>query len=211
MIFECEQVEVRADDGTREAIGLRWTEARTAIEGSFDAVAAGCYYTGVFMVFVSLPFAVFASAGFLFLTAMGAMLFIVAIDLLRSGYSVDGRPRELTFWRDGLCYAPEGLSPLRRSTDRLSRRHTEINSIEAEPLKKPKPDQDWPGYTHGVRIVYKTGAIVHIASRLEPDAAHELGVKLSLALSELRASLAREAMGSGGHGSSRERKTRIIE
>jgi hypothetical protein len=185
MRFQCDAVVARATDGTPEARGVRWTEARTGVEGCFDMAATGCYYAG-------------------FLAVLG-------ICLLRAGYRIPGRSRELTFWRDGLCYAPEGLSPLWASVDRLRRPHTEISSIEAEQISKPNTDQEWPGYTHGVRIVYKTGAIVHVARRLEPDSAHQLAVNLSLELRELRMSLSREALRARENPSSPSPRERTIE
>lgn len=210
MIFDCERVEARADDGALKAMGVRWVEARTAVEGCFDAVATGCYCTGAWAALMSLPLALFGR-GWLLVTVAGVLLAGAGALLLRAGYRIGGRPRELTFWREGLCYAPEGLSPLRASIDRLSRAHTEIGSIEAEQIRKRDPDQEWPGYTHGVRIVYRSGAIVHVASRLEPDSAHQLAVSLTLALRELRTALARGAMGSRDQGSGTSRKERVID
>ena len=61
----------------------------------------------------------------------------------------------------------------------------DIANIEVEQIVFPKPDEHAP-YTHGVRMILKTGRVFHIAGNLMPDQAHELAVSLSQAREAMR-------------------------
>jgi hypothetical protein len=140
-----------------------------------------------------------------------AGLFALAACLMWAEIHMPGRERELTFWRNGLAYAPLGLSTWPWDHDRCKSPHTDIKSIEAEQLVFPKHGEDPPPiYTHGVRIFMRNGEVVHIARNLEPDDAHMLAVRLTKARNELKNSMAASSR-KGGAVASGSRHAELID
>lgn len=177
MIFDCEAVETRGEDGALQSAGMRWTEARGFWESAVHFIGDMMFYLGLVAIGAGLLAPLFKS-GMPMLVVAGVILVCVAWGLYWLGWRVPGRKRELTFWRDGLGFAPFGLSTWAAHHDRLKWPHTEINTIEAEQVVFPKVGQGTI-YTHGVRIFFKGGQIAHVAKHLEPDDAHMLGVRLT--------------------------------
>ena len=186
MIFECEMVEARGEDGALDGIGVRWTEARTLCEAAVHKLAEVTFLVAFFLGF----------GGFALAAAGGAPIVIAVIvvvcllgtlswKLFMLGWRVPGRVREVTFWHDGIMRAPFGLSTANLKNNESQLPHAGIESIEAEQLIMPKGENP-PTYTHGVRVCYGSGHINHIAQHLAPDQAHMLAVNLTQALAELR-------------------------
>lgn len=186
MIFDCETVEACGEDGALDAIGVRWTEARTFCEAAIHKVAAVMGLVTVLAAYGGVMLAATAGAQVLVIVVMAVFVFgILTWTLLWLGWRVPGRVREVTFWYDGVMRAPFGLSTARLKNNESQLPVASIESIEAEQLIFPSGDNP-PIYTHGVRIIYATGHISHIARHLAPDQAHMVAVKLTQALAELR-------------------------
>lgn len=90
------------------------------------------------------------------------------------------------------------MARLERKAARLDLRHAgvvrcaparwfrpDIANIEVEQIVFAKPDDD-VDYTHGVRMILKSGRVFHVAGNLMPDQAHELAVSLSHARETMR-------------------------
>lgn len=186
MIFDCNIVEARGEDGALHGIGARWTETRTLCEAAIHKLAE----------VVLLATFLIGFGGFTLAAAVGAPIAVVVIvvvcllgalswKLFMLGWRVPGRVREVTFWHDGIMRAPLGLSTANLKNNESQLPLASIESIEAEQLIMPKGDNP-PTYTHGVRVCYGSGHINHIAQHLAPDQAHMLAVNLTQALAELR-------------------------
>lgn len=208
MIFTCETLEQRDEDGNLEAVGVRWTEARVLAEGVLDAV-------GQVLAIVVFMAAVVAFIGTaigkvpleLPLGLLGASVFIFFGFIITSA-RLEGVPRELSFWRDGTCYAPHGLRCLAWRQDRLPWPVSEIDNIEVEQTVKPVPGKETV-YDHGVRILFRRGCIAHVAHRLEADDAHKLNALLIEALAELRADAGSDSVASRTAGPARKQEQLI--
>ncbi|NBU58333.1 MAG: hypothetical protein EBS23_00855 [Betaproteobacteria bacterium] len=194
MMFRCQIVENRDDDGRATCLGARWTEARPVCEALCHGMGTCVFVVAVMIGIGSLllvglgPEPVLAGLG------IAALLYGVAYGLFWIGWRVPGRVRELTFWREGATVAPTGLSTVKLRHGTLHLPHSDILSIEAEQCLKPKGD-DATIYTHGVQIFYGSGHVVHIADKLAPDQAHMLAVSLTTALAELRQDMGITARG----------------
>jgi len=208
MIFTCETLEQRDEDGNLEAVGVRWTEARVLAEGVLDTV-------GQVLAIVVFMAAVVAFMGTaigkvpleLTLGLLGASVFIFFGFIIKSA-RLAGVPRELSFWRDGACYAPHGLRCLAWRQDRLPWPVSEIDNIELEQTVKPVPGKETV-YSHGVRILFRRGRIAHVAHRLEADDAHKLNALLIEALAELRAGAGSDRVASRMAGPARKQEQLI--
>lgn len=210
MIFNCETVAAWGEDETLEAIGARWTEARTFSERALQKAGEVVFYAG-FVVGAGGLFGAVAGVFPPVAPVVGVLLVWAAYGLMWLGWRVPGKARELTFWRDGTGFASFGLSTWHRDRDRLRHPHTDIVSIEAEQVVTPKGD-DPTVYTHGVRMFFRSGEVSHIAQRMEPDDAHMLAVRLTQSLVQLRESMVTASRGgsrSAGHG--RREPERVID
>jgi len=189
MIFNCQIVEDRDKDGSLNAIGARWTEARTFRE----FVLQFFVYVAMFLSFITIAgFWVIASEnGFILALALVGGMAAIVYGLMRAVVHCPGRTRELTFWRDGGVRAPVGLAAAWFENGQSRLPHADIESIEVEQVSEPYKDRTM-NYSHGVRIFYRTGHVVHVARHIEPDDAHRLAVALTNALGELRTSMAHE-------------------
>lgn len=187
MIFECRAVSGRDQDGLLDGCGARWTEAFSAIEWLL-AKAAECSLLSAGVVTVGGTVYGAMHGGFAAGLA-GLPLVAVAWGMAWLSVRCPGRERELTFWQDGVGYAPRGLSPWRWGCERMPLPHWEVASIEAVRLFPEKPDA-LTHYTHGVIIYFNGGEVSRIAEHLEPDQAHMVAVKLTIALRKLRESMA---------------------
>ena len=191
MIFECEVVEERNADGQLDEIGVRWTEAKATAEMivrkcgmGLGGGGSGLFIIGLFTLIAGLRI-----SGVLLLAGIAA--FVLGCVVCFMGVRMKGRTRWIVFSSDGVALTPWGLSGKWRS-DRLAQEHGEIENIGWEQLIQPKGEDPTP-YTHGVRIVYKDGAIERVAKNLEPDNALMLSVRLSKARAKLQDEL-------GGYG-----------
>jgi hypothetical protein len=209
MIFACETLEQRDDDGNLEAVGVRWTEARVFAESVLDTVGQ-VLAIGVFMAAV----VAFTGAAIgkvpleLSLGLLGVSV-VIFFGFIITSARLEGVPRELSFWRDGTCYAPDGLRCLAWRQDRLPWPVSDIENIEVEQTVKPVPGKDTV-YDHGVRIMVRRGRIAHVAHRLEADDAHKLCMLLIEALAELRAGAGSERVASRRAGSA-ARQEQLID
>lgn len=189
MIFNCQIVEERDEHGTLHAIGARWTEARTFVEFILEKLVDVAMFVAFICIYGVGLFASEIGWGLALALAM-AMVGIV-YSMMRAVVHCAGRTRELTFWRDGVVRAPFGLAAAWFENGESRLPHTDIKSIEVEQVSEPDKNRA-VNYSHGVRIFYRTGHVVHIARYIEPDDAHRLAVGLTNALRELRASMAHE-------------------
>ena len=167
MIFECELVESRNKDGSLEACGVRWTEARVGLEWCLDKVLYGAFHLGFW---VALLGGGWALMGFVppFVPIMGLFIIGAAYWAKDLRELLPSKERELTFWRNGSMLAPFGLSTVHNDPLELLQEHAEINSIEVEQVVQPKGENPLP-FTHGVWIAFKDGDVSHIAQNLTPD------------------------------------------
>lgn len=186
MIFKCEMVEARSEDGVLDGIGVRWTEARPLCEAAIHKLAEVTFLVAFFLGFGGVALA--AAVGTPFVVAVIVVVCLLGTlswKLFLLGWRVPGRVREVTFWHDGIMRAPFGLSTANLKNNESQLPLASIESIEAEQLIPPK-GENCTIYTHGVRVFYGSGHINHIAQYLAPDHAHMLAVNLTQALAELR-------------------------
>lgn len=189
MIFNCQIVEDRDENGTLNAIGARWTEARTFRE----FVLQFFVYVAMFLFFITIAgsWIIVTEHGFIPALALVGGMAAIVYSLMHAVVHCPGRTRELTFWRDGGVRAPVGLAAAWFENGQSRLPHADIVSIEVEQVSEPYKDRTM-NYSHGVRIFYRTGHVVHVARHIEPDDAHRLAVALTNALGELRTSMAQE-------------------
>jgi len=174
MTFKCERIERLAKDGTLEAVGIRWTEARPYCD------AYGCVL-GLCGVFLGI-------AGCLIRGSADTLIFaVLGAGLVWMVVVIPGRSREIVFWRDGRMETELGLSTSFLRPGERWLYHTGIRSIETEQLSRQGH------YTHGVRIFYEGGETNHVAQNLKPDHAHMVAVRLTMALRQLRENMAQAA------------------
>jgi len=208
MIFDCEAVETRGEDGALQGAGVRWTEARGFWESAVHLVGDLMFYLGLVAIGAGLVAPLFKS-GMPMLVVAGVICVCVAWGLYWLGWRLPGRKRELTFWQDGLGFAPFGLSTWAPHHDRLKWPHTEIGSIEAEQVVFPKAGQGTI-YTHGVRIFLRGGQVAHVAKHLAPDDAHMLAVRLTHARLALREDVTRATIRSAPSHPDRGKSVEIL-
>lgn len=189
MIFNCQIVEDRDEDGTLNAIGARWTEARIFVEFILEKLIE----LVMFVAFICIVgIGLFASQmGWGLALALALSSVSLVYSIMRAVVHCAGRTRELTFWRDGVVRAPVGLAAAWFAKGQSRLPHADIESIEVEQVTEPDKKRA-VNYSHGVRIFYRSGHVVHVARHIEPDDAHRLAVALTNALRELRTSMAHE-------------------
>ena len=189
MIFSCQIAESRKKDGTLKGIGARWSEARIFREFVLQFFA----YVAMFLSFITIAgsWVIASEHGVILALALVGGMAAIVYGLMHAVVHCPGRTRELTFWRDGVVRAPLGLSTVVYENGESKLPHADIVSIEVEQVSEPDKNRAL-NYTHGVRIFYRTGHVVHVARHIEADDAHQLAVCLTQALAELRASMAHE-------------------
>ena len=100
--------------------------------------------------------------------------------------NIPGKRRAIYFKRNGgAIESPYGLFGVSKVVGPWKTKIGDIANIEMEQIVFPKPDQE-AAYTHGVRMILKSGRVFHIAGNLKPDHAHELAVSLSQAREAMR-------------------------
>lgn len=192
MIEHCETIAARNAQGETVEAGAEWNEARPMTEAAIHKIGEWTFYASDITFAIGIGASLLAGKPSLLLPC-GVGLFGLAWGLGRLGWRVPGTVRALVFGVDG------GINLSNASAERRQRLrlpHSEIASIEAEQVVFPKGEDPTP-YTHGVRIFFRNGQVVHIAKNIEPDHAHMIAVRLSQALSGLREELAVAAMGTG--------------
>ncbi|KAB2912709.1 MAG: hypothetical protein F9K29_18285 [Hyphomicrobiaceae bacterium] len=178
MIFECEEVHVVSDDGTVEALGVEWTEAKVWAEKTLATLA----YGAAFAAFVAAVVAGFAgaAAGWRvaeFPTMMAGLFLATAVWLAWNSANYEGKRQQMLFHANGtVSTTKDGF---------WNTRLTDIANIEYVQLSQKKKDEDLP-YTHGVRVIARRGRVIHIAKNLEPDDAAALAVMLTEARESMR-------------------------
>ena len=170
MNFTCE-VTAR-DDGT----AVEWCEARADVEWCVLRIG----YLGGALAF----FVVVLGQGLARLM-MAAILFGLSCGIVALGMNVAGKRRAIHFKRGGAIESPHGLFGGIKVVGPWETILGDIANIEMEQIVFPKPDQV-EHYTHGVRMILKSGRVFHIAGNLMPDQAHELAVSLSQAREAMR-------------------------
>ena len=123
---------------------------------------------------------------------MAAILFGLSCGIVALGMNVAGKRRAIHFKRGGAIESPHGLFGGIKVVGPWETILGDIANIEMEQIVFPKPDDDQP-YTHGVRMILKSGRVFHIAGNLKPDHAHELAVSLSQAREAMRYDVQRVA------------------
>ena len=125
------------------------------------------------------------SPAWLAFAALAAGLFGLSWGIVCLGARVPAKQRALEFNRNGEIESPLGLYGGIKVVGPWQTKVGDIANIEMEQIVFPKPDQV-EHYTHGVRMILKSGRVYHIAGNLMPDQAHELAVSLSQAREAMR-------------------------
>ena len=177
MIFTCEVT------NKRDGIGVEWVEARAEFEWCLVQLGSVIFSCSIFGILWALAaMAIGKSPAWLILAAM---INAGSYKLMWFGWRIAGRPRAIYFKRSGAIESPDGLFGVSKVVGPWKTKLGDIANIEVEQIVFPKPDQD-VDYTHGVRMILKTGRVFHIAGNLMPDHAHELAVSLSQAREAMR-------------------------
>ena len=177
MIFNCEVI--ARDDG----VGVEWCEARAGIEWCVMQLGKGGVYLGMYGGVVALAaLAVSGSPAWLVLVGM---IFGASYGLMWLGWRVPATPRAIYFSKGGALSSPYGLFDGSVNVGPWRTTLGDIANIEVEQIVFAKPDDD-VDYTHGVRMILKSGRVFHVAGNLMPDQAHELAVTLSQAREAMR-------------------------
>ena len=177
MIFTCE-VTNRGD-----GIGVEWVEARAEFEWCLIQLGSVIFSCSIFGILWALAaMAIGKSPAWLILAAM---INAGSYKLMWFGWRIAGRPRAIYFKRSGTIESPHGLFDGSKVVGPWKTQIGDIANIEMEQIVFPKPDEHAP-YTHGVRMILKTGRVFHVAGNLMPDHAHELAVSLSQAREAMR-------------------------
>ena len=214
MIAHCESIEARTGQGELIEAGVEWNEAQPLTEAAIHKVGEWSFYLSLMVFVLGLGMSAISGTPSLLILA-GVALFGLAKGLFWVGWRVPGEMRDLRFNSDGAIVVPLGLSATSVRGDRLRISHAEIASIEAEQVVFPKGENP-TCYTHGVRMFFRSGQVVHIAKDIEPDHAHMLAVRLSQALVGLREEMAIASMGMGSdrqerRGASTREVERVID
>jgi uncharacterized membrane protein len=178
MIFECESVHVVHDDGTVEAVGVEWTEAKVLAEQVGSWVIQGLLMIGIVGVFVTAIAWLAGGTDFALMSGLvTAGLLGAAVWSMWECVHMESKRRQMLFHADGTVSTTKDGVWNTRSAD--------IANIEYVQLSQKKKDDDLP-YTHGVRVISKRGRVIHVAKNLEPDDAAALAVMLSAAQEAMR-------------------------
>lgn len=167
--FDCKPIRERDADGRLIAAGLQWTEQRRLAFGLLMQFGTWALLGGVA--------ALLAGASGPGWTMLGLTVCAMAIARL-----TPGRTRALIFHDDGRTSAPFGFAHHPRRFREVSGSNANVVSIEA---------RGQGNEPHYVAMYSRSGDVAYVAGRLEVDNAHKVAVQLTLALAELRESLAR--------------------
>jgi hypothetical protein len=177
MIFTCE-VSAKPD-----VVGVEWCEARAGTEWCLMRLGKGGVYVGMYGGVVALAaLAIGGSPAWLVLVGM---MFGASYGLMWLGWHVPATPRAIYFSKAGALSSPYGLFDGSVNVGPWRTTLGDIANIEVEQIVFPKSDDD-VDYTHGVRMILKSGRVFHVAGNLMPDQAHELAVSLSQAREAMR-------------------------
>ncbi len=127
----------------------------------------------------------------LIFAAMAAALWALSYGIIWLGVRVPARQRAIYFKRNGEIESPFGLYDGSKVVGPWKTKVGDIANFEMEQIAFPKANQV-ELYTHGVRLILKSGRVFHIAGNLMPDQAHELAVSLSQAREAVRYDLSGE-------------------
>jgi hypothetical protein len=175
MIFECESVRLVHDDGTVEAVGVEWTEAKVLAEKASTWVIQALLMAGFGGVLVTAVAWIDGGTDFAMLSGfVTAGLLGAAVWSMWECVHMEGKRRQMLFHADGTV-----------STTKDGVWNTKSADIEYIQLSQKKKDDDLP-YTHGVRAISRRGRVIHVAKNLEPDDAAGLAVMLSAAQEAMR-------------------------
>ncbi len=180
MIYKC------VIDAKRDGIVVEWCEPRYVIEACLTGVGAFGFSISMICGLLSVVILALAHSpiGLIF-AAMAAALWAVSYGIIRLGVRVPARQRAIYFKRNGEIESPFGLYDGSKVVGSWKTKVSDIANFEMEQIAFPKPDQV-ELYTHGVRLILKSGRVFHIAGNLMPDQAHELAVSLSQAREAMR-------------------------
>ena len=166
--FDCKPIRERDADGRLTAAGLQWTEQRCLAFGVPIQVGTWALLGGIA--------ALHAGASGPGWTMLGLTACTTAFIRL-----VPGRTRALIFHDDGRTSAPFGFAHHPRRYREVSGTNANVASIEARGQGSDP---------HYVAMYSRSGEVAYVAGRLEADNAHKVAVQLTLALAELRESMA---------------------
>lgn len=196
-MFTCHRIDRREADNTLAATGVEWTEHREWISNVLMAFASVCALLSIFtLVGVMLMSAGAGGSGPWWIPALMTLALWSPLWWWPR-LQFEGKPRQLSFERDGSMPAPLGFALWPRRFRSVSGHHGEIVSIEARQIANQR-DAQLTAYTHGVAIIKRNGDIVYVAAHLHPDNAMKVAVQLTLALNDMRESLANSANNPGG-------------
>ncbi|MEQ1694951.1 MAG: hypothetical protein ABL901_03835 [Hyphomicrobiaceae bacterium] len=193
MIFKCEVI------AKLDGVGVEWCEARTTLETLGHGFAYFLIWAGMVVCIMSTAAVAQGYSAWWFMLAVPC--FAAVKPVMWCAWRISGKPRAICFKRGGVIESPHGLFNWTNSIGPWKATLGDIANIEVEQIVFPKPNEDVP-YTHGVRMILKSGRVYHIAGNLMPDHAHELAVSLSQV---------REAMRYGVSAASPRARSREVE
>jgi hypothetical protein len=178
MIFECEEVQVTRADGSLEATGVEWTEARVVVEAILCWIAKGLLMIG-FVAGLVAPVAgiTVGEKGFVPIAVLAGLALASGFGTAWSSARTEGKRRRILFHADGSISSTQD--------GRWRTTTADIRSIESVQLHQKKKEDDFD-YTHGVRIITRRGRVLRVANNIEPDDATTLAVLLSEAVEAVR-------------------------
>ena len=183
--FICRPVQETDDAGYLSASGLHWNEG-TAARNSSDYAMLWLFVIflgGASLVFIFIAWA----ADRVWLSLAALPLLAVAGWLVRILFSSPPE-RCVMFHADGRITAPLGL-PRHPKMQELPFAQEDVSTIELGPsLSGYRND-----FTRTVRIITRFGQTLPIGSALHEEHAHEVVVRLTLALKEIRSAVGETA------------------
>lgn len=180
MIFTCEVT------NRRDGVAVEWCEPRYFIETCVMIVGAfGFSISMIGGIWALIVFALVPSHVWLIFAALAAVMEGLSRGIVWLGVRVPAKQRAIYFKRNGAIESPHGLFGGTKIVGPWKTKLGDIANIEMEQIVFPKADQVVV-YTHGVRMILKSGRVFHIAGNLMPDQAHELAVSLSQAREAMR-------------------------
>lgn len=178
MRFEWQPIRERDAEGTLIAAGVQWTELRMAAQVTCGIVVMLSFMGGV-AAWLAGEVLKAEDTGMTALT-----FFAICGGALVGGRRMRGTVRSLVFQRDGRILAPLGFAHYPARFREVDGHIDNIVSIEAR----------GQGLTDCSVVMFaRCGDIAYVAGRLHQDSAHKVAVQLTLALAELRESLAAPA------------------
>ena len=202
MIFECEAMASRDNNGNLQSCSVFWCDPHVMWENVIDR-------TGRVMVFAGIGGAIF---GVLSMAAKNSTMQMavagvaaIAAGLMMVYYcgQLPGRERLVMFMATGEIDSPLGLANNGNSAFRWRKSWREIVNFESEQVR-PTDKDGYVGYTHAVRAVTRSGDVLHVATHMAPNSALKLATNLMSALQTVREEAA-------SVGSARSRVGRYID